>query len=148
MALMQSPLAPVLVCRNDAAYIRKLWRNWSPGWQFSDEQFEPTRQAFTDPLIAWAATRYYRGLFTWQSPETRLALSALFKPLAVPALALAGQRDGCMGMPFHSAMALSARLQAKAGLQIVHLPGCGHFLQAEKPAETAAILLEHLSACS
>ena len=143
MALMQSEWAPALICRNDAAYVCELWQRWSPGWRFTQEQFEPTRAVFSDPLKAWAATRYYRSLFTLNNPDTRLALQSLMTPLKVPTLALAGLNDGCMSIEFHRALLQSSAFSA--GLSVVHLPDCGHFLQAEKPDEVASALLSHFA---
>jgi pimeloyl-ACP methyl ester carboxylesterase len=143
MALMQSEWAPALICRNNAEYVRNLWKRWSPGWAFTEEQFEPTRQVFSDPLNAWAATRYYRALFTLNKPDTRLALQCLMTPLKVPTLALAGLNDGCMGIEFHKALLQTSAFSG--GLTVAHLADCGHFLQAEKPQEVASALLSHFA---
>ncbi|WP_282783652.1 alpha/beta hydrolase [Nocardia sp. CC201C] len=141
--LMQSGASPRLLVRDDAAFVRRLWRRWSPGWDFSETQFAPTARVFTDPLLAWAATRYYRSLVTVHRSATRDFHRLLLAPLpALPTLALAGARDG----------ALSADLQRvlaeRAGVTHAELPDCGHFLHAERPDAVAAQLLPHLRAAT
>lgn len=139
--VMQSAASPRLLVRDDAAFVRGLWRRWSPGWQFTDDQFAPTATVFTDPRMAWAATRYYRSLFTVHRPATRefhRVLVAAQSP--VPTLALAGLRDGCLSAE------LQRVLSDRAGVQHAQLPDCGHFLHAERPAAVAEHLLPHLRA--
>jgi len=141
--VMQSAAAPRLLVRDDAAFVRRLWRRWSPGWTFTDAEFAPTAAVFTDPELAWAATRYYRSLFTVQRPATRAFHRLLgAPPAALPTLALAGERDGCMSPD------LQAIMSRLAGATHARLPGCGHFLQAERPADVAAHLLPHLHAAT
>lgn len=139
--VIQSGASPRLLVRDDAAFVRRLWQRWSPGWEFTDAEFAPTAQVFTDPTMAWAATRYYRSLFTVHRAATREFHRILLAPLPpLPTLALAGARDGC----------LSAELQRvladRAGAQHARLPDCGHFLHAERPAAVADHLLPHLRA--
>ncbi|MBU3064541.1 alpha/beta hydrolase [Nocardia sp. NEAU-G5] len=139
--LMQSGAAPRLLARNDAAFVRRLWRRWSPDWEFTDAEFAHTAAVFTDRELGWAATRYYRSLFTVQRPATRAFHGILgAPPAALPTLALAGAHDGCMSPT------LQAIMSKQAGATHAQLPRCGHFLQAERPAEVAAHLLPHLRA--
>ncbi|WP_327139623.1 alpha/beta fold hydrolase [Nocardia sp. NBC_01327] len=141
--VMQSGASPRLLTRDGAAFVRRLWRRWSPGWEFTDAQFAPTAQVFTDPETAWAATRYYRSLFTIHRAPTRefhrLLLSA---PAPIPTLALSGRRDGCMSPDLQRVLA------AAAGVSTAQIPDSGHFLHAEQPAAVAENLLPHLHAHS
>ncbi|QLY28401.1 alpha/beta hydrolase [Nocardia huaxiensis] len=137
--LMQAGWSHRLLTRDHAAFIRALWRRWSPGWNFTDTEFAPTTAVFTDPTRAWAATRYYRSLFTVHRSATREFQHLLMAPQPpLPTLALSGRRDG----------ALSADLQRlvaeHAGVAHTQLPDCGHFLHAENPDAVAAHLLPHL----
>ncbi|MEV6773623.1 alpha/beta hydrolase [Nocardia sp. NPDC051030] len=139
--IMQSAASPRLLARNQAAFVRALWHRWSPDWQFTDAEFAPTAEVFTDPLRAWAATRYYRSLFTVHRAPTREFHRAVLSPSAVlPTLALAGANDGCMSAD------LQRILSERAGIDHARLDGCGHFLHAERPADVAARLLPHLRA--
>ncbi|WP_369640359.1 alpha/beta fold hydrolase [Nocardia sp. JMUB6875] len=139
--VMQSGFSPRLLVRRDAAFVRALWRRWSPGWAFSQAEFAPTAAVFTDATMAWAATRYYRSLFTVAHKATREFSDLLMAaPAPLPTLALAGLRDGCMSPDLQRVLAQHAKVQH------AQLPGCGHFLQAERPDAVAALLLPHLRA--
>lgn len=144
MLLLQSEAAPWLIRQRDAAYLRRLWRRWSPGWAFSDADFAPVRDAFAHPAIARAATRYYRSLFTPHRAGTRAFYARLRRPLHVPVLALAGARDGCLHAGLLERI-VDERL-FPAGIRQVVLPDCGHFLQAERPQAVVDELLAHLRA--
>lgn len=137
--VMQSGASPRLLTRDNAAFVRRLWQRWSPGWAFTDLEFAPTAQVFTNPDLAWATTRYYRSLFTVHRAPTREFLRLLMSPPApLPTLALAGDRDGCMSPD------LQRVLSAHAGTDSAQLRDCGHFLQAENPTAVAELLLPHL----
>ncbi|WP_433560511.1 alpha/beta fold hydrolase [Nocardia sp. CA-151230] len=139
--VMQSGLSPRLLTRRGAGFVRALWRRWSPGWDFTQDQFAPVAAVFTDPVMAWAATRYYRSLFTVQHRATREFATVLMAEAApLPTLALAGLRDGCLSPDLQRVLAAHARVQH------AQLPGCGHFLQAERPDAVAELLLPHLRA--
>ncbi|GAB4586107.1 alpha/beta fold hydrolase [Nocardia sp. IFM 10818] len=137
--IVQSGASPRLLARDEAAFVRSLWRRWSPGWDFTDAEFAPTAGVFTDPARAWAATRYYRSLFTIHRRRTREFFEVLLAPPApLPTLTLAGARDGALSA------GLQRALSARAGATHAELPGCGHFLHAERPAAVAEHLLPHL----
>ncbi|MEU6584823.1 alpha/beta hydrolase [Nocardia sp. NPDC046763] len=139
--VMQSGWSPRLLTRRGAGFVRALWRRWSPGWDFSEDEFAPVAAVFTDPVMAWAATRYYRSLFAVQRRATREFSDILMAEAApLPTLALAGLRDGCMSPDLQRVLAEHARVQH------AQLPGCGHFLQAERPEAVAELLLPHLHA--
>lgn len=141
MLLMQSHFAKTLLSQNQAEFVAKIWKKWSPTWQFTQADFAATREAFSQPQIAWAATRYYRNLFAVHHPINLKANRDLLRPIQLPTLALAGLDDGCMSIPLHRALAQSRYFSQ--GLRSIHLPNCGHFLQAEQPQRVAELLLEH-----
>ncbi|WP_067686724.1 alpha/beta fold hydrolase [Nocardia jejuensis] len=139
--LMQSGASPRLLTRDNAAFVRRLWRRWSPDWSFTDAQFAPTAAVFTDPDLAWAATRYYRSLFTIHRAPTREFHRALLSRSAdLPTLALAGTNDGCMSSDMQRILA------ERAGISHARVPGTGHFLHAEDPTAVGSLLLPHLRA--
>ncbi|MFB8000848.1 alpha/beta fold hydrolase [Nocardia sp. NPDC056000] len=141
--VMQSGASHRLLTRHDAAFVRRLWRRWSPGWDFTDAEFAPTATVFTDPATARAATRYYRSLFTvHRAPTRRFHRVLMAAPAPIPTLALSGARDGCMSPPMQLALARSA------GVDAAQIPDAGHFLHAEQPAAVAEHLLPHLHATS
>ena len=82
------------VRRRDYAFIRNLWRNWSPGWSPEPAVIESVVDTLSQPGVLSAALGYYRAA---------LSLSALLAsadeahyPVPVPTLALSGERDGCI----------------------------------------------------
>lgn len=143
--VMASPIAARLLGRDDAALVRRIWRHWSPGWDFTEAEFEQVRTVFTDRDLAWAATGYYRSLFTPQRRATRSFYRDACRAPRIPTLALAGVDDGCMHVGIHRALASRV-----SGVEAVQLPGCGHFLQAECPEPVADHLIRHFrrQACS
>lgn len=144
MLEMQSLSAVQGVRANDCARLRELWRIWSPGWAFSEAQFAPVQHAFLEADVAWAATRYYKALFTpWRSNTRNLFVLAR-RSLNVPTLALTGEQDGCMQADLFNVLVEPSLFPA--GIQCQRLAGCGHFLQAEKPEAVLAALLPHLAA--
>lgn len=144
MLEMQSLDAVQGVRADDCARLRELWQIWSPGWAFTPAQFAPVQQAFLEADVAWAATRYYRALFTPWRGNTRMLYALARRPLTVPTLALTGERDGCMQAGLLDVMVEPAMFPA--GIQCRRLTGCGHFLQAERPDAVLAALLPHLVA--
>lgn len=141
MLLMQSAWAEKMLSKNRAVYVLDIWRKWSPSWHFTENDFAPTRAAFSNPDIAWATTRYYRSLFSLKHADSRQGLRQLWSNLRVPVLALAGMDDGCMNIALHKR--LTQHKGFPAGLHVARLPGCGHFLQAEQPQAVARELLQH-----
>lgn len=141
MPRMQANASYRVLSKNNADYVERLWRRWSPNWNFSEPDIAAARMVFCDPELAWASTRYYRNLFRWHDANVRQALSAMAKPFVIPTLALAGRDDGCMDMRTHQALGHAAQ---KRGLHhAAQLDGCGHFLHAERPDEVAQTLLKH-----
>ncbi len=141
MLIMQSSWSEYLLSSHQADYVKRIWQRWSPTWQFSDSEFQPTRQAFSQPDVAWAASRYYRSLFSVHLRSNRIAGKHLLRPLQIPTLALAGRDDGCMNIRLHQR--LSAQKGYPMPIKAVYLEGCGHFLQAEQPEVVVRELLAH-----
>ena len=142
MLEMQSAGAPAKVMANQCGRLRALWTSWSPGWQFSEADFAPVLKAFSIPGVAWAATRYYRSLFTLHRATTRAIYVTSRKPLSVPTLAMAGVKDGCMQSGLFDAMVEPACFPK--GIRTVLLDDCGHFLQAERPEAVLQELRDHI----
>lgn len=125
----------------DWALIRKLWRDWSPGYILPEDYWAELRQIFEQPGVAQAMLAYYRqnaSLDIFLGLRTPDAL----KPhsICVPTLALCGAEDGCM----------DARLHARshnfgdfpAGARIETLSNAGHFLHLEQPKTVNRLILE------
>lgn len=141
MLLMQSRFAEQVLSRNNAGFVEKIWRKWSPTWNFTESDFSPARAAFQNPDIAWAATRYYHNLFAVLNSDNLRANRHLLSPITIPTLALAGLDDGCMNIRLHQALAQTSYFPQ--GIESVYVSGCGHFLQAEQPNIIAQYLIQH-----
>jgi pimeloyl-ACP methyl ester carboxylesterase len=142
MLEMQSSNAPAKLLVNQFGRIRALWNSWSPGWKYSEAEIQAVFDAFSNSGVAWAATRYYRSLFTLHRAATRSIYALSRKPLAVPTLVMAGENDGCM-----QAALLPAMVEHQCfpkGVRTCTLSECGHFLQAERPDAVLKELLAHL----
>ncbi len=141
MLIMQSNWAEYLLSNQRASYVQQIWKTWSPSWSFSEADFQPTRTAFSNPDIAWAASRYYRALFSLHRAASRQGGAHLIRPVTIPTLAMAGLDDGCMNIHLHKK--LSQPKGYNTQIRSVYLPDCGHFLQAEQPETVARELLNH-----
>ncbi|MDP1540576.1 MAG: alpha/beta hydrolase [Moraxellaceae bacterium] len=142
MLVLQSGVSPWLVRQNNCAYLKHLWREWSPTWSFSEDDFSPVAEALSHPDVAWAATRYYRALFTVHRAATRRTYRLARRRIEVPTLLLTGADDGCMQSALFDALVDPKCFPA--GVRTVRLNGCGHFLQAEKPQAVLDELLLQL----
>lgn len=111
------------VRRRNFAFIEQLWRAWSPGWNYTPERINEVKASLAPPGNLTAALGYYRQNLAARGPEQ--------PPVTVPALIIAGARDGCIGPEVFegSEKAYSAPVE----LQIVR--GAGHFMHLEQPEE-------------
>jgi pimeloyl-ACP methyl ester carboxylesterase len=133
---------PWLPERSYRRLVAKLWRDWSPGYDAS-EDLPAVLAAMADPAHRRAVIGYYRALVSpfgppaayrrWKGAEMGLPTG--------PILYLHGADDGC----------LDARLAALAGpnlptgSRVELIAGAGHFLQLEQPEAVNRAIREHLS---
>ncbi len=121
---------PYLPERTHERLIRKLWRDWSPGYD-AREDLRHVLAAVEAPGHTSAAFRYYRALTKpWTVPEQYRHWQATLNEMPVrPLLYLHGADDGCMNAGYAD---LAARaLGDRAEVRVV--PDAGHFLQLEQP---------------
>lgn len=111
--------------------VPKLWRDWSPGYD-ATEDLRHVAAALADPAHRRAAIGYYRALARpwpgppqayrrWQGAEMRLPV--------VPTLYLHGEDDGCLDPRLAGLVAP----HLPPGSEVATVPGAGHFLQLERP---------------
>jgi pimeloyl-ACP methyl ester carboxylesterase len=143
MFFFQTPFADVALAHDDFAFVERLWRDWSPGWDFPREEMVALKETFRQPGVAEAALGYYRAMFNpaLQDPElSALQYRMMIDPIEVPAMMLQGANDGCIGAELVEGMAAFF----PRGLRTEVVAGTGHFLHQENPERINALLLDFL----
>jgi pimeloyl-ACP methyl ester carboxylesterase len=139
--LFQTPLAERVVAADDMLFLERLWQDWSPGYD-PTEDVALVKGALAGRGRLSAAIGYYRALYNPSLHQQRYAAAqgALMRPSPVPTLHIHGENDGCLPPP--PADLLRSRLAA--GSTTAYLPGVGHFPQLEAPVEVARLILEFI----
>lgn len=129
----QLPFSDAAVSMNDFAVIDQLWRDWSPGYEPDPGFMTELKKTLGAPGSLTAALDYYR--FVYGTKEANPALTevqgAYLQPTPVPTLYLHGADDGVMGAEI--VVEDELRPNFPAGLELVIVPGTGHFLHLEEP---------------
>ena len=136
--LLQLPVAEEAVMREDLRLIRRLWEDWSPGYDHA-EDFRHVREALADPDCLLAAITYYRHNATGLvSSEDAQANRAAARPgWRRPSSTSTAPNDGCVGTDLLDEPTVA--YPPNTTVEIV--AGAGHFLQLERPDETARLVL-------
>jgi pimeloyl-ACP methyl ester carboxylesterase len=129
-------LAETRAARDDFALIRRLVRDWSPGWSAPDDELRAITDALSPRAHLEAALSYYRALGRGSSSARR----ALFSRTRVPALYLHGVDDGCVGVE----LADGVESAYVAPVTVVRVAGAGHFLHQERPEIVTPIVRDFL----
>ncbi|WP_295684163.1 alpha/beta hydrolase [uncultured Nevskia sp.] len=140
----QLPMAEAAMAANDFAFIRTLWRDWSPGWQLPEADWQALRETFARPGVIEAALAYYRHMFNPALQHSELAElqhKIFIAPIDVPTLVLHGEGDGCIAVDLLDGMETAF----PRGLEKHIVLDAGHFPHAEKPAEVAAAICRFLA---
>jgi pimeloyl-ACP methyl ester carboxylesterase len=136
MALLNVPGSERLVARRDFAFVRRLWKDWSPGFtpdpQSMRELEECLRRSMPAPVL------YYRAL----APDLAATFRNPLPRIDVPTLYLHGTDDGCVGPE----LARGQEHFFRGPLRSVGIAGAGHFLHLEAPGEVAREVLDWLKA--
>lgn len=130
--------------KDDFAFIERLWRDWSPDWQYSAADLEAAKATFRQPGVAKATLDYYRCTLNVASKAWRKSQKAVSQPILAPSLYLDGKNDGCMANEFYKKA--MDETQFLAGVSLELLPDCGHFLHREQPDVVAGRIISHLQA--
>lgn len=143
IGFFQLPLLPEQVLKaGDGAFVRMLWRRWSPGWQAPDALLQPALETLAIPELRKSALAYYRCLTRFFHSQHQKGRRALTLPYQVPCLMISGAEDGCMDSRlFELAMHENDFM---AGGELYRLMGAGHFCHLEKPQLVHAKLLSFL----
>jgi len=141
--LFQMPFAESAVAADDYDFIVRWWRDASPEYHPPAEVIESVKATFRMPGVLTAALNYYRHTFHPANRDPSLAgvrEKVATTPIPAPALAFHGMRDRPGRMPAFERM---DRYFA-AGVEKIIIPGAGHFLHLERPAEVNAKIVEFL----
>ncbi|MFG1782451.1 alpha/beta fold hydrolase [Rhodococcus oryzae] len=134
---------PVLPERFAEPLVRRLWADWSPGYDAS-EDLPAVLAAIPDRAHRRAVFAYYRNVARpfprlperyrrWAGAEMRLPL--------IPTLYLHGEDDGCLDPRLADLVGPGLPAGSEAHL----IAGAGHFLQLEQPAAVNARILDFLA---
>jgi pimeloyl-ACP methyl ester carboxylesterase len=148
MFYFQSPLADVVVPLNDLEFIARLWADWSPGYDATDDVAH-VRAALGETPNLSAALGYYRATFGSGGGGRAGGTSGSGGGggsrgggrLSQPTLYLHGATDGCIGAEF--AEGAEAALPSESKVEIV--PDTGHFLHLERPDEVNRLILDFVA---
>ncbi len=129
--------------RRDFAFIRRLWRQWSPGWDAPEDELEHVIATFREPGVAKAALAYYRAALSPAAlPLSARRRDVLRYKVPVPTLAMTGANDGCIDPDIFISMMRPEDFPE--GLEVERIEGAGHFLHQEAPEPVNALLLDWL----
>lgn len=141
MFFFHSRFAEPAVQLNDFAFLDRLWREWSPGYQMPASDRKALIDAFSQPGVLPQTLAYYRQLFAPPPEAEAQALETRANgPIAVPTLYLHGEQDGCMSVRLSDDMAAAFT----KGFERVVMPGVGHFLHLEEPEAVLSHILPFL----
>ncbi|NLD75657.1 MAG: alpha/beta hydrolase [Acidimicrobiales bacterium] len=146
MFFFQSPFADMAVPMDDLAFIDRLWADWSPGYDATDD-LVLLKRSIGDPANLTAAIAYYRATIGSgpRNPDYDAVEAAGAGPLPMPALYLHGSTDGCMGVDLITDDEIGASLSAP-GSRVEVVDGAGHFLHLEKPDVVNDLVIDFVTA--
>lgn len=142
IAFFQLPyVAERALRKDDCALVDKLWRDWSPKWNYSPADIAPVKSILGQRESCQAALGYYRDLLQLLlNPRRQRERKRLFAVSNVPALIIRGEQDGCIGT--RSFTGAEARFTGACEL---HTMAAGHFMHREQPQEFKQKLLQFLT---
>ncbi|MEW5310298.1 MAG: hypothetical protein WDW38_002110 [Sanguina aurantia] len=147
MLLFKAPLLPeVMLMADDAAVIGGMFTPGGPGGPVTpgcmdSSDIEVYKQALQRPGAVTAALNYYRASLGPRdvSPEAEQARIAMKRRISIPTLVLWGEKDTALLPHLNNGLD-----QVCLDSRVVVLPGCSHWVQQDKPAETNALLRQFL----
>jgi pimeloyl-ACP methyl ester carboxylesterase len=124
--LLLTPFAERVV---DLALLDRLWRDWSPGYDPS-EDLELLEPCLRDPARLAAAIDYYRAYVdAAEGRPYEAETAARFKQAPQPTLYLHGAQDGCVGLD----IVRDTERYLAPGSRMDVIEDAGHFLHLEQP---------------
>lgn len=142
MFFFQHSLADVVVGANDLSFIERLWAQWSPGFDATEELALLKPSLRTHENLE-AALGYYRATIGGLGLDPDLAdlQAATGHCPPQPVLYLHGAIDGCIGVE----VAEAANAELPERFRLHEIDFAGHFLHLEQPAEVNRLVVEFLT---
>ncbi len=109
------------VRRNNFAFLDRLWRDWSPGWNYDPKRMEEVKETLGVQGSLKAALAYYRQNLSSRGGKPL--------PISVKALVMSGRNDGCIGVETYEG--LEKEFSAPVRFEIIE--NAGHFAHLEQP---------------
>ncbi|GAA4535283.1 MULTISPECIES: alpha/beta fold hydrolase [Nonomuraea] len=135
--LFQTPLAESAAAT--PGFLDRLWQDWSPGYDASDD-LAFVRRSIGEPANLAAAIGYYRAMMGTTPPSGRYPDPG--RAESTPILYLHGDRDGCLTPD----VVKQALPHLPPGSRAELVPGAGHFLHLERPDVVNRLVLDWLAA--
>jgi pimeloyl-ACP methyl ester carboxylesterase len=131
---LKTPFAESVLAADDMAFLDRLWQDWRPGYDAS-EDLSNVKECLRAEGNLTAAIGYYRaeepGLPHFGTAGAYAAEeAALASTGPQPTLYLHGNRDGCIDV----ALVEDAERYLASGSKLEVIEDAGHFLHVEKPA--------------
>ncbi|MFL5828452.1 MAG: alpha/beta fold hydrolase [Solirubrobacteraceae bacterium] len=137
MFFLGAPFAEPVVAADEMAFLARLWSDWSPGYDAS-EDLAFLKQSLSEPERLRAAIGYYRSN-DGSGPDPHAAeREAMRRPAPQPTLYVHGSQDGCIAFD----LARDAQEYLGAGSHVVELDEVGHFVQLEAPERVNRLILD------
>jgi pimeloyl-ACP methyl ester carboxylesterase len=131
---------------NRRSLCKFLWQTWSPGWHFSDDEYNRTAPSFDNPDFVELVIHSYRhrngnapGEARFEEMERQLAQRP---KIAAPSILLYGATDPLARPSPDITPAERAVFPTLIARRVI--PGAGHFLPREKPEAVSSALIELL----
>jgi pimeloyl-ACP methyl ester carboxylesterase len=131
---------------NRRSLCKFLWQTWSPGWRFSDDEYNRTAPSFDNPDFVDVVIHSYRhrignapGEMRFEATERELAKRP---KIAAPSILLYGATDVLARPSADITPAERAVFSSLIARRVI--PGAGHFLPRENPEAVSSALLELL----
>ncbi|MEV4836493.1 alpha/beta hydrolase [Nonomuraea sp. NPDC049486] len=135
--LFQTPLAESAAAT--PGFLDRLWQDWSPGYDASDD-LAFVRRSIGEPANLAAAIGYYRAMMGTTPPSGRYPDPG--RAESTPILYLHGDLDGCLAPD----VVKQALPHLPPGSRAELVPGAGHFLHLERPDVVNRLVLDWLAA--
>jgi len=137
-------IAEIAVERNDWALVRRLWKDWSPGYDLPEKEWISLRSTFEAPGVKRAMLGYYRQN---ASPGVMLGIkkseATSLTTVPVRTLAITGADDGCMDTRLYDHVFLDEDFPR--GVRVERIAQAGHFTHQEKPDAVNRLLLDWMA---